>query len=497
MSQGYDDDMLDRIGSDKIADLTEVKLTPAEKELQDIHQRAQQHMADQTRQYMESLFRENETQPITVRNAQVTNSQSFRDGFLRAQLEPLLKSDEPQTLAQFLTSLDTASNRLIKHGILDNLLVLVNALPPSPFLRGKSTYVVPIFNILPSKRFYAKTGTNVGNGEGDGYIQFQLKNVFGGAENLVFDAVTGTKTPSLYLLNYNQPINANPDYILENLAYVNTRKYDWLASEVLTRGLTNKVFTRYGAGKVNHEFILENCWKVLSNQSSKADDVLTQAGPHFKSSIMYNASCDTRDSPHLPTRGYFWRIGAEYSGLIRRINPFPHFKAVAEGQLAIELPTKRIASHLIFTNKMGFLFPLSKRCTLVLERFYIGGPNDVRSFLLNGLGPKSFQSAIGGDAFLSGGVSLVSQIPFIAKDSNFKFHTFFNYGKLVAVDSTKISVKNLVLDFSKQFSASCGTGILYDHPMARFELNITMPLAIHANDAARKGIQYGIGASFL
>jgi outer membrane protein insertion porin family len=130
-----------------------------------------------------------------------------------------------------------------------------------------------------------------------------------------------------------------------------------------------------------------------------------------------------------------------------------------------------------------------------LDRFFIGGANDVRSFTMNGLGPKQYNSSTGGDVFLNGGISLVSKIPKVDPDSNFKIHNFLNFGKLLPLDKTKMG--SLADQFTKQYSVSFGSGILYNHPMARFELNICLPLMVNERDGVRKGLQYGIGMSFL
>ena len=46
-------------------------------------------------------------------------------------------------------------------------------------------------------------------------------------------------------------------------------------------------------------------------------------------------------------------------------------------------------------------------------------------------------------------------------------------------------------------SAAAGFGLVYAHPMARFELNFTLPLVMRREEQARKGIQFGIGVTFL
>lgn len=485
MSLDHDEDMLDRLSSN----FREVK-SKEETTLEELQASKQQLMQKQNKDFLEDLFKDNASTPINIRNIQVTNSQSFRHSFLQKQLEPLL-SNNLTTLTNLSSNIDQVTHNLTKLNLVENLMVTLNPIPKSFMNRGKpSIDLVPIFNIIPVKRFYAKTGTNIGNGEGDGYIQFQFKNIFGGAENLTFDAITGTRTQSSYLLNYSQPIMNNANYIFENLAYLNVKKMHWLNSELDVKGLTNKIYTQYKL-PINHEVVFENCWRCLTNKQAKSMDVLNQLGNNFKSSIMYNLRYESRNNIHLPTSGKFIRLGVEYSGLWS-FNSSHFVKSVMESQFAYKVNKYH---SLIMSCKSGLLFSLDKASPL-LDRFYIGGPNDVRAFTLNGLGPKNYNSSIGGDIFLNGGISLISKFPKVSDDSNFKIHNFINFGKLIPLDKDKTPTE-VLKNLTSQLSIGYGFGILYNHPMARFELNFVLPIASHERDYIRKGLQYGIGMSFL
>lgn len=487
MSLEHDVLMMDRISAG--ADI-EQKLTPDEQRLKDLMDSKQRLMINQSRSFLESLFSENSTIPVKVKNVQVTNAQAFRDTFLERQLLPLLDKNL-FTLGDFLTRLDMVHSSLVKHDILENSLIALHQLPKLMWSQSSPNTIdmVPVFNITPQKRFFAKTGTNIGNGEGDGYIQFQLKNVFGGAESLMFDAVTGTKTPSSYLLNYTQPILNDANYLWDNLLFVNTRKLDWIQSSVNTKGFTTKISTRYDL-KINLDVAVENCWRALSNHGSKSMEVLCQLKSTFKSAFLFNIKYDSRNHHILPTSGRFARLGLEYSGLFN-FNNVNFLKLVWEGQAAHEINKNH---SLLFTNKAGCLF--SSGPSNVLDRFHLGGPNDVRSFSLNGLGPKDNNSSVGGDYFLNGGVSLISHIPKTPEESNFKLHNFINFGKLLPMESNP-SLLGIAKLLTNQYSVSFGSGLLYNHPMARFELNFVLPIAAHSNDYIRKGLQYGVGISFL
>ncbi|CUM67522.1 uncharacterized protein PRCAT00005221001 [Priceomyces carsonii] len=462
-----------------------------EKEFEKILNEKLEKMTERNRMYLEDLFKALRSTPVNIKNAQVTNSQGFRDGFVSSQLNPLLGL-RLTTLEEFLTNIESVSRNFTKLNLVENMVVSLNSLPKGLFGSRDPTSIdlVPVFNIIPSKKFYAKTGTNIGNGEGDGYIQFQFKNLFGGAENLIFDAITGTKTQSSYLVNYNQPILNNANYIFENSAFMNTRKMDHLQSEANVKGISTKLYTQFDS-PVNHELVFENCWKILRNMNSRSTDVLSQAGSNIKSSLIYNWKFDSRDNQHLPLNGSLYRLGLEYNGWFK-FNKSPFMKVVLESQNTMKLNKHH---SFILTNKSGLLLPFNGQ-SYVLDRFYVGGPNDVRSFLLNGIGPKQYGSSVGGDVFLKGGISLVSKFPRVSEDSNFKLHSFINYGKLILYDKSKTAFE-LVRQLTSEHSVGCGFGILYNHPMARFELNFVLPIAIHERDGIRKGLQYGIGLTFL
>lgn len=486
MSLEYEELMIDRLSRQS---KSQEHATKEEKELQELRDSKQQLMMKQSQDYLETLFKDQASSPVSIKNAQITNSQSFRDLFLKEQFKPILATNIT-TLNDFFQKLDLVNENLNKLNIVENSLVSLHQLPRKLFHRNNFIpQVVPVFNIIPNKKFYAKTGTNIGNGEGDGYIQFQLKNIFGGAENLIFDAITGTKTQSSYHLNYNQPILNQSNYILENILSLNTRKLDWINCDVKTRGLTNRIYTQYSSN-INHELIMENQWRSLINTGSKSLEVINQTGEDFKSSLIYNWRYDTRNNRALPTSGKYLRFGIEYNGLFN-FNTYKYVKLVYESQFAYKFAKNH---SLIFSNKSGILHSLNGNSS-ILDRFYIGGPNDVRSFTINGLGPKNYNSSIGGDYFLNGGISVISNIPKY-EESNFKIHNFINFGKLLPINQTKTS-KELAKDLIKEHSISYGFGLLFNHPVARFELNFVLPLAVHERDYTRKGIQYGIGISFL
>lgn len=442
-----------------------------EKKLESLMEEKQQLMNEQTKKYLESLFEENSQKPVILQNVHILNSEDFRNEFLIKQFLPLNKRHF--TLSSFFQSVDEVSKNLSKSTAITNLEIDLNT-------QGHNDKLIasPIFKLVPVKKFFAKTGSNIGNGEGDGYIQFQWRNIFGGGENLSFDATTGTRTTASYLLNYSMPWFNKSLVRFDTSAYFNSRSMEWINSETVNRGITTKFTSSFK--HYNFNFQIDNIWRNLHNVNSKSWDIITQSGPNFKSALSASVNFDDRNNVHLPSEGRFFQLGIEVNGLIPQADKF--IKTMIEGQYALPLNKYH---NLILTSKSGIL--LSEKSSYVLDRFFIGGPNDVRSFMLNGLGPKSYGDSLGGDIFLNGGISLVSAIPRYP-ESNFKFHNFINWGSLKLLDENFLN---------HQFSVGYGFGILYNHPMARFELNFVLPLTSHQRDSIRKGLQYGIGVSFL
>lgn len=464
------------------------RATDSELELQRWQRRKQEAMVAQYRQHMEALFADQALQAVRVALVHVTNAQGFRDAFVERQIAPL--AVPAMTLAQLARAIDAVLRNFADSGAVERMHILLEGGGRGLLGLGRrGVAVTPVVHLTPLRRFYAKTGTNVGNGEGDGYVQFQLKNLFGGGESVAFDAVTGTKTRSLYLLNYAQPLFNRCQWMAEAQAYTNTRQLDWLGAEARVQGVTARVFSQFGGA--NHDLSVEHSWRVLSNVRLRAMAVAAQLGNDWRLLVLYNWRYDTRDNAHLPSRGRLVRLGLEYSGLLPACR-FRFAKAVVEGQQAAAVgPSHRV----IVTTRAGVLVPLGGGGSHVLDRFTLGGPNDVRLFALNGLGPKSFNSALGGNAFVSGGVLLVLRVPRLGADSGFRLHHFVNAGALAPLDDRRqwrAAAAQLRLAL-----ASCGVGVLYNHPMARFELNVVLPLVARERDAVRKGLQYGIGVSFL
>ncbi|CEP61369.1 SAM complex subunit SAM50 LALA0_S03e01310g [Lachancea lanzarotensis] len=472
--------------------------------IEDIDVQHRQLLQNQQVKYASSLFSQHSHTPVQVSNIIVNNSGCVRLEILQKYVDQTL--GQATNLEELCEESDILNMKLISNGLVENSTLTLdsrgilhydlNSLHPkssyaSPLGRQSLLSVLDVVSILdlqPLKKFTAKTGTNVGNGEGDGYLQFQWRNAFNGGEKLTFDATKGTKTHSSYLVDYSQPLS--PFWSIDSALYKNSRALG--NSELLLRGIRASLKSTFEKHKnVNHEFQYEQAWRSLgASGNHSSDSLLLQCGNDIKTAFGYSLFWDARDKPVFASSGKyiklsnelalssFWKVGLE-TGAVKSWRENNFF--TVSGSL-----------------KAGYInnFHPETKSIHLSDRFHCGGSNDVRSFNLMGLGPKDLFDSIGGDAFVTYGISAFSRLP-VARwsDSSFRLHTFFNGGRLI--NSNGCSAKSCIQALAQEHSMSTGVGLVFGHSVARFELNFTIPLTAHASDAVRKGFQYGIGLSFL
>jgi outer membrane protein insertion porin family len=441
----------------------------------------QQMMHSQQLRHMSSLLGFNSSRACHVSNVVVEGTEHLRDSFIVAHLQPMIQATNIRALIE---SVDAVNDTFKASGAVKAVIISLDS------MQNQSTTinVVPKIKLVPVSRFMAKTGTNIGNGEGDGYITFQWRNIFGGGEHLVLDATTGTRTRSSYLLNYNTPLLESTQWRWDTAAYATSRKIDWSSHEQVLKGVKTKAVKHENG--LAHELSLQAVLRSVRPYTEASSAMLAHAGDDLKVSLGYDLSMDTRDDKVLPTKGWFLGLQNELAGLTKFSTT--HFiKQSLEASYAATFNERDILN---LSLRSGWLYSMDQY-SHIMDRFYLGGPNDVRSFFYNGLGARDTGDSLGGDVFISGGASAFTKFPFLSKESGLKLHSFVNFGSLVPWDHDE-SAKQLIKELC-QPSVGCGFGIVFKHPVARFELNFVLPVVAHKHDAMRKGLQYGIGLQFM
>lgn len=368
-------------------------------------------------------------------------------------------------------------------------------------------------------RILAKTGTDLGNAEGSAYANVQWRNVLGGAETLDVNASLGTKTRSAYQAAFDTPILSDPDkrWQLGGLQS-STQKTFANHEEFLRGGWTSlRWLTRGGS---QHTIGYNGYWRQISRLAANASPtVRAEAGDSFKSSISHTWAADRRNHPFLPSSGYAIKVMSELAGWGALKGDVSFFKSEGETKTALGIPIPGVKGNSGVTVttglRAGLLYPLplgsnrNPEASHLNDRFQLGGPTDVRGFRLSGLGPRDGSDAVGGDVYAAGSANLLVPLPRLGPESPLRIQAFVNGGRLLALqqpqkegkmssDEVKSSVYSTVAELGNGLpSMSAGVGLVYAHPVARFELNFSLPLVARKGEEVRKGLQFGIGIDYL
>ena len=261
-------------------------------------------------------------------------------------------------------------------------------------------------------------------------------------------------------------------------------------------------------------------WRQVTGLAPNASPtVRNDAGDSVKNSITHSWLTDCRNHLFLPTSGYLIKTVSEIAGWGPLHGDVAFWKSEMEtsGAIAIPVPGIQGESGVSLTGgfRAGMLYPLpvgfgsTSQASHINDRFQLGGPTDVRGFKISGLGPRDGPDAVGGDIYAAASTNLLVPLPRVGKDSPLRLQLFANAGRLLALkdrgdqggQSSKSAQKDVYSTVAQLGdglpSIAAGVGIVYAHPVARFELTFSLPLVMRRGEEGRKGIQFGVGINFL
>ncbi|TIB72244.1 hypothetical protein E3Q24_01769 [Wallemia mellicola] len=405
---------------------------------------------------------------------------TLRSSFLASIFKQHLDEDPARTFTDVLRkSRDVHANL----AAFDLFSAMEAKLEPAQSLLARQGDVDLALKVIERGRLWAKSSTDVGNGEGSANISVRLRNVFGGAESLEAQASYGTRTTSAFNISYSSPI---PEFIMtpspttrltaqifqadrDHSAYAGVKEFLFGA-----RGSINSLKS-YGAHEVTYEAVSRTLGALQPNASLSLREA---AGSSIKSSVAHTFTHDSRDDVHMSTQGGYFNTLLEYAGLGGTVN---FLKAQLQTSMSRPIDTK-LQNYISLTFRTGALLPLGGSMSeeyayakLFSDRFRLGGPTSVRMFGMNRLGPRDQEDHIGGDLYYSGGLSLTT--PFPTKPHwNLKCQAFLNAGQLVSLKNRDVT--NALM----HPSLSAGLGFVYRFNPIRVELNFGVPLLASVTD---------------
>ncbi|KAF2792584.1 hypothetical protein K505DRAFT_307400 [Melanomma pulvis-pyrius CBS 109.77] len=501
---------------DDVFEKLKQKVDPAEQRKQHDDLNARRYaQAQKSQERLVELIDDNTTQPVTISSIRILHANRTRRAFLERVVNPLLSAnrEEPYTLAETLQEVGGAVDKLNRFGIFKSPISVFYDKPDQTIASSSPTDIDVYISAQERGNYTIKTGTEAGASEADAYVNAELRNLFGGAETLSAHGSLGTRTRSAYSLAFDTPILSNPDFKFQLNGFASSTLKSWASHEEVLKGGNSKLTWESPAGH-RHEFGYSGIWREVTSLAENASPtVRADAGDSFKSSLTHTWINDKRDYPMLPNRGYLMKTVSELAGFGPLKGDVAFFKSEAESQVA--LPFGDTGITLTAGLRGGLLYPLAlggastPQKSQINDRFQLGGPTTVRGFRLSGLGPHDGPDAVGGDVYAAGGASLLFPVPKVGKETPLRLQAFINGGRLLSLKgrekdgklnsaTVSTSMKNTISSLKDDLpSCAAGFGLVYAHPIARFEINFSLPLVMRAKEEGRKGLSFGVGVEFL
>lgn len=179
------------------------------------------------------------------------------------------------------------------------------------------------------------------------------------------------------------------------------------------------------------------------------------------------------------------------------------------------------------TLSTGLMLPYgpgaSRRSTSITDRFFLGGPSNLRGFQLCGAGPSDERrprratgepgaapgetprgggassggrDALGGDLYASLMAALNFKLPHPALQAlRLHGHAFLNGGSSVLLTGNGKGYGANLREFGTSLRWSVGAGLVLPTPFGRFEINYAWVLSHQPYDRLQAGIQLGFASS--
>lgn len=312
--------------------------------------------------------------------------------------------------------------------------------------------------------------------------QIQESNLFGYGKALGLSAQIGGVT-QLFLLDYQDPNFLDSEYNLDVLLFKTDREYrDFDRSAYgTTVGLSRLLYKKL-SGRIAYRF--ENV--DVENVSDDASILITDTDRKI-SSFTLGFGWDSRNNRYDPSKGHWTRTSIEYAGPFGGNTDF--IKYSLSSRVFIPAFFKTVLS---ISGEYGIIdFRNVGDDLVVTERFFLGGPSDLRGFEYRRVGPRV--PTDNGNFVIIGGtqqayVSVDYIVPLIP-EAGLKGVIFFDIGN-VFNDNESLSLD--IGDYKKDV----GIGLRWISPLGPLRIEVGFPLGKKLSGEDSYEIQFTIGNLF-
>jgi outer membrane protein insertion porin family len=211
------------------------------------------------------------------------------------------------------------------------------------------------------------------------------------------------------------------------------------------------------------------------------------AGPAWVSMVGYTLAYDTRDNKRSPTDGIYAEFKQDVAGLGGDVN----FIKSTEDARYYHAITSDITG--MVREQSGLLTPWGGQDVPLLNRFF-GGPQLVRGFAPNGIGPRdltpgSTMDNIGGTAFWATSAEAQAAIPYLPSDFNLKVAAFADAGSVWAsggIGNLPALSQSFALGNSNAIRSSFGAGLIWGSPFGPIRVDYAYPVTKAPYDVTQR-----------
>jgi len=165
---------------------------------------------------------------------------------------------------------------------------------------------------------------------------------------------------------------------------------------------------------------------VTGVDANAASDLLQAEGKSIMSILGGSLTRDTRDSATEASRGQFIVLSADFAGIGTGDNRFFRVTASLTHHQPLwfdHLLSGRISS--------GYELGWSNNPVPLFERYYLGGPNTIRSFKARAISPEQAGTKVGGNFQVLGNLEYTVPLPY-----QFRVALFFDVGNVYGPDTS-------------------------------------------------------------
>eukprot|EP00735_Rhodelphis_limneticus_P015349 TRINITY_DN957_c0_g1::TRINITY_DN957_c0_g1_i1::g.16003::m.16003 TRINITY_DN957_c0_g1::TRINITY_DN957_c0_g1_i1::g.16003 ORF type:complete len:452 (+),score=122.42,sp/Q10478/SAM50_SCHPO/25.06/5e-28,Bac_surface_Ag/PF01103.18/1.9e-43,DUF2422/PF10337.4/0.071 TRINITY_DN957_c0_g1_i1:48-1358(+) len=312
-----------------------------------------------------------------------------------------------------------------------------------------------------------------------------LRNVFGGLESVNVTGSVGNETSTAVRIALKKPafigssVDLNTAVMRENNSYLQTSN---LIEEV--RGFVGSL-----AGD-SHTLGYEFTDNTIAKFGADASETIKQEKGRFtRSAVSYTYNYDDRDHPFISSEGKYFRSTVQVAGLGGDSKYVKH-----QMHSGVVLPLLPGLMFLKFNLSTGVLHNFGSGSRFS-DRFFLGGPNDMRGFSLKGVGPHAGKDALGGDGFAHASGALETAVPLgLLAQLQMRFHLFAHAGAVMKASDMWVHARTArdAQKFAEPFRVSAGAGFVFPLPIGALEINYCKVVKSLDGDRTAPGVQVGL-----